>query len=109
MIGAREHTLLLGPTGVDKSWLAVQLILGDIAADRGVLLIDPKGSTAKLVTVLAAFFGWFNSLNPAERSFILAAPMNKIRPLLQRASVRNVLAGPRATFTIGEALQESSS
>jgi hypothetical protein len=207
VIGAREHTLLLGPTGVGKSWLAVQLILGDIAAGRGVLLIDPKGSTAKLVIermdenaigrtviidltdeawtvplplltseaggipelaadtlvallrhrhrdlgprstdiltsslyaltrtpepnfldllrlwsdvpfrawvtslvqddpVLMSFFGWFNGLNPAERSFILAAPMNKIRPLLQRASVRNVLAGPRATFTIGEALKE---
>jgi DNA helicase HerA-like ATPase len=207
VIGAREHMIILGPTGVGKSWLAVQLILGDIAAGRGALLIDPKGSTAKLVIermdenaigrtviidltdegwtvplplltseaggipelaadtlvallrhryrdlgprstdiltsslyaltrtpepnfldllrlwsdapfrawvtnlvqddpVLAAFFGWFNGLNPAERSFILAAPMNKIRPLLQRASVRNVLAGPRATFTIGQALRE---
>jgi hypothetical protein len=32
--------------------------------------------------------------------------MNKIRPLLQRASVRNMLAAPRATFTLSEALRE---
>jgi hypothetical protein len=206
IVGAREHTLILGPTGVGKSWLAVQLILGDIAAGRGVLLIDPKGSTAKLVIerldeeaigrtiiidltdeawavplplltteyggipelaadtlvgllrhryrdlgprstdiltsslyalgrtpnpnildllrlwsdgrfrawvtslvqddpILASFFGWFNGLNHAERSFVLAAPMNKVRPLLQRASVRNVLAAPRATFTLSQAMK----
>ena len=56
--------------------------------------------------VLVSFFGWFNGLNPAERSFVLAAPMNKIRPLLQRASVRNVLGAPRATFTMAQALKE---
>jgi hypothetical protein len=56
--------------------------------------------------VLMSFFGWFNGLNPAERSFVLAAPMNKIRPLLQRASVRNVLGAPRATFTMAQALKE---
>jgi hypothetical protein len=207
VIGAREHTLELGPTGSGKSWLAVQLILGDIAAGRGGLLIDPKGSTAKLVIermdenaigrtviidltddkvvvplplltseaggipelaadtvvallrhryrdlgprssdilasslyalgrtpepafidllrlwsdtafrawvtslvpddpVLASFFGWFNGLNPAERAFVLAAPMNKIRPLLQRASVRNVVGAPRASFTMAQALKE---
>ena len=56
--------------------------------------------------VLMSFFGWFNGLNPAERAFVLAAPMNKIRPLLQRASVRNVLGAPRATFTMAQALKE---
>jgi hypothetical protein len=207
VIGAREHLLGLGPTGSGKSWLAVQLMLGDIAAGRGGLLIDPKGSTAKLVIermdenaigrtviidltddkvvvplplltgeaggipelaadtvvallrhryrdlgprssdilasslyalawtpepafidllrlwsdtayrawvtslvqndpVLMSFFAWFNSLNPAERAFVLAAPMNKIRPLLQRASVRNVLGAPRGTFTLAQALKE---
>jgi hypothetical protein len=205
--GAREHSLILGPTGVGKSWLAAQLILGDIAAGRGALLLDPKGSTATLVLerldeeavgrtvildltdegwivpmpllgaetggipelaadtlvgllrhryrdlgprstdiltsslyalartpdpnlvdllrlwgdgrfrawvtnlvqddpVLASFFGWFNGLNHAERSFVLAAPMNKIRPLMQRASVRNALAAPRSTFTLSQALRE---
>jgi hypothetical protein len=207
IVGAREHTLIIGPTGVGKSWLAARMFIDDVSAGRGGLLIDPKGSTAKLVLerlpddaigrtvvldltdeqwtvplpllasetggipelaadtvvallrhryrdlgprssdilasslyalgrtpdpafidllklwsdtpfrawvtslvqddpVLASFFGWFNSLNPAERSFILAAPMNKIRPLLQRASVRNMLGAPRATFTMAQALKE---
>ena len=207
IIGAREHTMILGPTGVGKSWLAARIFIEDVNAGRGGLLIDPKGSTAKLVLerlpeeaaartvvieltdadwtvplplltseaggipelaadtvvallrhryrdlgprssdiltsslyalgqtpepafidllklwsdtpfrawvtslvqddpVLASFFGWFNSLNPAERSFILAAPMNKVRPLLQRASVRNMLGAPCATFTMAQALKE---
>jgi hypothetical protein len=207
IIGAREHTLILGPTGVGKSWLGARLFIDDVNAGRGGLLIDPKGSTAKLVIermdenaigrtviidltddkvvvplpllaseaggipelaadtivallrhryrdlgprssdilasslyalsrtpepafidllrlwsdpafrasvtslaaddpVLMSFFGWFNGLNPAERAFVLAAPMNKIRPLLQRASVRNVLGAPRATFTMAQALKE---
>jgi hypothetical protein len=207
IIGAREHTLGLGPTGSGKSWLVARMFIDDVNAGRGALLIDPKGSTAKLVIermdenaigrtvvcdftddkfvvpmplltseaggipelaadtliallrhryrdlgprssdilasslyalgrtpepafidllrlwsdtafrawvtslaaddpVLMSFFGWFNGLNPAERSFVLAAPMNKIRPLLQRASVRNVLGAPRATFTMAQALKE---
>jgi DNA helicase HerA-like ATPase len=207
VIGAREHTLIIGPTGAGKSWLAARLFIDDVNAGRGGLLIDPKGSTAKIVIerlpeeavartvvidlreeerpvplplltvemggipelaadtlvgllrhryrdlgprssdiltsclyalgrtpepsfldllrvwsdgnfrawvtslvkddpVLAGFFGWFNALNPAERHFILAAPMNKVRPLVSRASVRNVLAAPRATFTMAQALRE---
>jgi hypothetical protein len=207
IIGAREHSLILGPTGVGKSWLGTRLFIDDANAGRGGLLIDPKGSTARLVLsrlsedaigrtavcdltddkvivpfplltgeaggipelaadtlvallrhryrdlgprssdilasslyalgrtpepafidllrlwsdtafrawvtslvaddpVLMSFFAWFNGLNPAERAFILAAPMNKIRPLLQRASVRNVLGAPRATFTMAQALKE---
>jgi len=53
---------------------------------------------------LSSFFSWFEGLGAAERNFILAAPMNKIRPLLQRPLLRNVLAAPRATFTLSEAL-----
>jgi hypothetical protein len=207
IIGAREHAVIWGPTGSGKSVLAGRIFIDDANAGRGGLLVDPKGSTAKLVMerlseaaigrtvvcdltddkfvvplplltseaggipelaadtvvallrhryrelgprssdilasslyalgrtpepafidllrlwsdtafrawvtslvqddpVLMSFFGWFNSLNPAERSFILAAPMNKIRPLLQRASVRNVLGAPRATFTMAQALKE---
>jgi hypothetical protein len=207
IVGAREHTLIVGPTGVGKSWLGARLFIDDVDVGRGGLLIDPKGSTARLVMerlseaavgrtvvcdltddkvvvplplltseaggipelaadtliallrhrhrdlgprssdilasslyalgrtpepafmdvlrlwsdssfrawvtslvsndpMLMSFFGWFNGLNPAERSFVLAAPMNKIRPLLQRASVRNVLGAPRATFTLAQALKE---
>jgi hypothetical protein len=208
VIGAREHTILVGPTGSGKSWLAARMFLDDIAAGRGGLLIDPKGSTAKLVLerlpeeavgrtvvvdlredgerlvplpllaaeaggipelaadtlvgllrhrfrdlgprssdilssclyalartpepslidllrvwsdtafrayvtrlvqddlVLAGFFAWFNGLNAAERHFVLAAPMNKLRPLIARPSLRAVLAAPRATFTMAQALAE---
>jgi hypothetical protein len=207
IVGAREHTMILGPTGVGKSWLGARLFIEDVNAGRGGLLIDPKGSTAKIIMerlseaaiertvvcdltddkvvvpmplltseaggipelaadtivallrhrhrdlgprssdilasslyalgrtpepafidllrlwsdtafrawvtslaqddpVLMSFFGWFNGLNPAERAFVLAAPMNKIRPLLQRASVRNVLGAPRATFTMAQAMKE---
>jgi hypothetical protein len=51
---------------------------------------------------LMSFFAWFDGLAAPERNFVLAAPMNKIRPLMQRPIVRNVLAAPRATLTIGE-------
>jgi hypothetical protein len=37
------HTHVLGPTGVGKSTLLLNLITQDIAAGRGVMVIDPKG------------------------------------------------------------------
>lgn len=37
-----EHTILLGPTGSGKSTAMQHLILADINAGRGVLVIDPK-------------------------------------------------------------------
>ena len=37
-----EHTHVLGPTGSGKSTVLLNLILDDIAAGRGVLVIDPK-------------------------------------------------------------------
>jgi len=207
VMGGREHSLILGPTGSGKTWLAVRLAIDDAAAGRGGLLIDPKGSAADALLarlpdqairrtvvldptdesrpvplpllateaggiaelaadtlvallrhryrdlgprssdiltsslyalarvpnatlmdllrlwndgafrahvaglcrddpVLSGFFGWFNALGAPERSFMLAAPMNKVRPLLQRPVLRNVLAAPRATFTLGQALRE---
>ena len=39
---ALYHTVLLGPTGAGKSTALAHLALTDIAAGRGVLLIDPK-------------------------------------------------------------------
>lgn len=66
-----------------------------------------RSRVAGLVTgdpALRSFFTWFEALSPQERSFVLAAPMNKIRPLLQRPMVRNVLAAPRATFTLSKAM-----
>ncbi len=38
-----QHLHILGPTGVGKSTLMLNLILQDIAAERGVAVIDPKG------------------------------------------------------------------
>ena len=37
-----QHTVLLGPTGAGKSTAMLNIICADIAAGRGVLLIDPK-------------------------------------------------------------------
>jgi len=37
-----EHTVILGPTGSGKSTVMQNLILSDIKASRGVLVIDPK-------------------------------------------------------------------
>ncbi|MCL2780006.1 MAG: type IV secretory system conjugative DNA transfer family protein [Actinomycetia bacterium] len=38
-----RHTYLVGPTGGGKSVLALNLVLHDIAAGRGVVVIEPKG------------------------------------------------------------------
>jgi hypothetical protein len=40
---ALHHTHVLGPTGTGKSTLLLNLITVDIAAGRGVIVIDPKG------------------------------------------------------------------
>lgn len=38
-----RHLHLIGPTGVGKSTLITRLVLQDIAAGRGVVVVDPKG------------------------------------------------------------------
>jgi hypothetical protein len=38
-----RHLHVIGPTGVGKSTLLLNLICGDLAAGRGVVAIDPKG------------------------------------------------------------------
>src|SRR5665213_2380496 len=40
---ARYHLHLLGPTGVGKSTLIARLVLADLDAGRGAVVIDPKG------------------------------------------------------------------
>lgn len=40
---ARQHLWILGPTGTGKSTLIAQLVLADLAARRGAVVIDPKG------------------------------------------------------------------
>ena len=49
VIGALSHSLIAGPTGVGKSTLLANLVCGDIAAGRGVVLIDGKGDAAAAV------------------------------------------------------------
>lgn len=44
--GALSHSLIVGPTGVGKSNLLINLITADIAEGRGVLVIDGKGDLA---------------------------------------------------------------
>ena len=44
---ARHHVHVLGATGTGKSTLLAHLILGDIAARRAVVLIDPEGDLAR--------------------------------------------------------------
>ncbi|MFY1577359.1 type IV secretory system conjugative DNA transfer family protein [Verrucosispora sp. WMMD703] len=43
VVDARQHLHVLGSTGVGKSTLLVNMILDDVAARRGVVVIDPKG------------------------------------------------------------------
>ncbi len=49
LVGALSHSLIAGPTGVGKSTLLTNLIASDIAAGRGVVLIDGKGDTVSAV------------------------------------------------------------
>lgn len=48
-----SHLYLIGKTGVGKSTLLAQLALQDIAAGRGLALIDPHGDLARHVLALA--------------------------------------------------------
>jgi len=49
VLGALSHSLIAGPTGVGKSTLLTNLACADIAAGRGLVLIDGKGDTAAAV------------------------------------------------------------
>jgi hypothetical protein len=40
---ALQHLHVIGPTGVGKSTVLLNLIVADIAAGRGVVVVDPKG------------------------------------------------------------------
>src|SRR5207302_667430 len=44
---ALHHMQLMGPTGVGKTTLMMNLALGDIEAGRGIAVIDPKGDLVR--------------------------------------------------------------
>jgi len=46
VVGALSHALILGPTGSGKSALLARLMLDDVQARRGAVLLDMKGDTA---------------------------------------------------------------
>jgi hypothetical protein len=56
--------------------------------------------------VLGPFLAWLSELSPQERAAVIAPASNKLRPLVGRATVRNVVAAPRATVTMEEALRQ---
>ncbi|GAA1370299.1 type IV secretion system DNA-binding domain-containing protein [Catellatospora chokoriensis] len=43
VVDSRQHVHLLGKTGVGKSTLLLNMILGDVKAGRGTVVIDPRG------------------------------------------------------------------
>jgi len=43
VVDARQHMHVIGKTGVGKSTLLLNLIVGDIKAGRGTVVIDPRG------------------------------------------------------------------
>jgi hypothetical protein len=47
VLGGMSHTLCVGPTGVGKSALICNLIVQDLEAGRGCLLVDGKGDLAQ--------------------------------------------------------------
>jgi len=71
----------------DASLLDLGLILTNDAARRRMVapLEDP---------ILAGFWASFDAMNPGERAAAIAAPMNKLRQLTLRSSLRAILASP---------------
>jgi hypothetical protein len=78
---ARQHLHVMGATGSGKSTLLLQLALGDIAAGRGIVVIDPKGD---LITDLLSRLP-----EGAERRLVLIDPEEHEAP-----PILNVLSGP---------------
>ncbi|MHB1504817.1 MAG: type IV secretion system DNA-binding domain-containing protein [Acidimicrobiales bacterium] len=78
---ARHHLHVMGATGSGKSTLLTNLVLSDIEAGRGVVVIDPKGDlVVDLCDRLPA---------GAETRTVLIDPAERDAP-----PVLNVLAGP---------------
>jgi hypothetical protein len=77
---ARQHLHIMGATGSGKSTLLTNLVLGDIEAGRGVVVVDPKGD---LVNDLCERLP-----EGAERRLVLIDPEEDEAP-----PILNVLSG----------------
>ena len=84
---ARYHLHVMGATGSGKSTLLTNLVLGDIVAGRGVVVIDPKGD---LITDLCDRLP-----AGAESRTVLIDPEDP-----DAAPVLNVLSGPDPDLTV---------
>lgn len=75
-VSARDslrHLHVIGPTGVGKSTLLLNLICGDLAAGRGVVVVDPKGDLIDGVLSRVP--------PPRARDVILLDPTDAERPV----------------------------
>ena len=76
-----------------------------------LLLTDPN-FRRRLVSkvahepVLAHFWAWFDALSESERSAMVAAPLNKLRPFLYSRGLRRVLGQPRPRFSVDSLFTE---
>ena len=84
---ARYHLHVMGATGSGKSTLLTNLVLGDVAAGRGVVVIDPKGD---LITDLCDRLP-----EQAAARTVLIDPEDP-----DAAPVLNVLSGPDPDLTV---------
>ncbi|MGH8994428.1 MAG: type IV secretory system conjugative DNA transfer family protein [Acidimicrobiales bacterium] len=84
---SRYHLHLMGATGSGKSTLLTNLVLGDVEAGRGVVVIDPKGD---LITDLCDRLP-----ETAAARTVLIDPEDP-----DAAPVLNVLSGPDPDLTV---------
>ncbi|MHB8448994.1 MAG: type IV secretory system conjugative DNA transfer family protein [Mycobacteriales bacterium] len=92
---ARHHTHLLGPTGTGKSTLLMNLILADITAGRGLVLLDPKGDLVNdvLARVPAERANDIVILDPSDRELPVG-----LNPLAGAGQVELAVDGVLAVF-----------
>lgn len=86
---ARHHLHVVGPTGTGKSTLLAHLICQDIAAGRGVVVVEPKGDLVSEVAARIApdRIGDVVILDPTETDYPIG-----LNPLLGRGRSPELVA-----------------
>jgi hypothetical protein len=86
---ARHHLHVIGPTGTGKSTLLANLICQDIAAGRGVVVIEPKGDLVQdvLARIPQERVGDVVVLDPTETDYPIG-----LNPLLVRGRSPELVA-----------------